>query len=215
MKNRKIKILSYGLYLLISISLMILLFTMRNQYNWVAGGLREMFSYLLIGLTIIFSGVSIVAYLKSKNRKIITLGIIGLMPCLIAIPFFKSPVYTEKNSLIDNVKTIELTYIAWACDCANWATKEDLIMYSENIGDSLAKRCIFIEPANEQITLPDTIGYGNDVVRFTGQYYNKKGFPKDYDFFGEPEKARIFRFTKYEILKSNYGESKKLLIENE
>ena len=88
-------------------------------------------------------------------------------------------------------------------------------MYSENIDDSLAKRCIFIEPANEQITLPDTIGYGNDVVRFTGQYYDKKGFPKDYDFFGEPEKARVFRFTKYEILKSNYGESKKLLIENE
>ena len=148
MKNRKIKILGYGIYLLISIGLLILLFMMRDQFNWIAGGLRELFTYLLIGLTFIFLLIMIIAYLKSKSRKILLLGLIGIIPCLIAISFYRAPVFNESNSLNGKIETIELTYIAWSCDCANWATKEDLKKYSENIGDSLAHRSIFIEPIN-------------------------------------------------------------------
>jgi len=215
MKNRKIKILGYGLYLLISISLLILLFMMRDQFNWIAGGLRELITYLLIGLTIIFSVIAISKYLKSRDRKIVSFGLIGIIPCFLAIPFFESPVFNEKNSLNEKVETIELTYIAWACDCANWATKNDLKRYSENIGDSLAHRSIFIEPANQSIELADTLGYSNDIIKFTGQFYEKKGFPKDYQSFENPDKARIFRYSDYEVVKSNYGEFHKSSNENE
>ncbi|CAL2101541.1 conserved membrane protein of unknown function [Tenacibaculum sp. 190130A14a] len=215
MKNRKIKILGYGLYLLISIGLLILLFMMRDQFNWIAGGLRELFTYLLIGLTIIFSIIAITKYLKSRNRKTVFFGLVGIIPCFLAIPFFEAPVFIEKNSLSEKVETIELTYIAWACDCANWATKEDLKKYSENIGDSLAYQSIFIEPSDESIKLPDTLGYSNDIIKFTGQFYQNRGFPKDYQSFENPDKARIFRYTDYEVVKSNYGEYQKSLSENE
>lgn len=206
MKNRKIKILGYGIYLLISIGLLILLFMMRDQFNWKAGGLRELFTYLLIGFTFIFLLITIITYLKSKSRKILFLGLIGIIPCLVAIPFFRAPVFNETNSLNGKMETIELTYIAWASDCANWATKEDLKKYSENIGDSLAHRCIFIEPANQSLELPDTLGYSNDIIKFTGQFYDKRGFPKDYKSLENPDEARIFRYTNYAVVKSNYRE---------
>ena len=112
----------------------------------------------------------------------------------------------NKGGLEDKTQTLELTYIAWACDCANWSTKEDLEKYSENVDDTLAKQSIFIEPANQAVKLPDTLGFNNDIIKFTGQFYKEKGFPKDYQSFQEPEKSRVFRYTDYEVVKSNYNE---------
>lgn len=113
----------------------------------------------------------------------------------------------NKGGLEDKIKTLELTYIAWACDCANWSTDENLERYSENIGDTLASKSIFIEPANNSLKLPDTLGYSNDRIKFTGQFYNKIGFPKDYNSFQDPDKARVFRYTKYEVIRNNYRET--------
>jgi predicted RNA-binding protein len=90
----------------------------------------------------------------------------------------------NKGVLVGEVETLEMQYIAWACDCANWATKDDLEKYN---GDSLAEQCIFIEPANEKLELPDTLGYSMDVIRFKGQFYENKGFPRGYRSQQNPE----------------------------
>ncbi len=116
----------------------------------------------------------------------------------------------NKNRLKNKTQTLELKYIAWACDCANWVTNEDLENYSENFDDTLAEQSIFIEPANKTLKLPDTLGYSNDVIKFTGQFYNEKGFPKNYHSFQEPEKSRVFRYTNYEVVVSNYNNYKYL-----
>ena len=215
MKNRKVKILVFGFYLLISFGILILLVSIRDQYNWIAGGLRELFTHVMIGLTIVFLLIAIIAYLKSKSKKSIPFGVIGIIPCLLAIPFFNTPIFSGKNSLNEKVETIELTYIAWACDCANWATQEDLKKYADNIGDNLARRSIFIEPADQSLELPDTLGSNNDIIRFTGQFYNDKGFPKGYRSFENPERARVFRYTEYEVVKSNSSEYQDLSDKNE
>ena len=125
---------------------------------------------------------------------------------------FTSCSLDKKGGLEEKVKTLELTYIAWACDCAKWATKEDLKKYST--GDALADQSIFVEPANQSLELPDTLGYSNDIIIFSGQFYNEKGFPRGYQSFEEPEKARVFRYTEYEVVKSNYRESVNLIREN-
>jgi hypothetical protein len=71
----------------------------------------------------------------------------------------------------------------------------------------LSEHCVFIEPADKSLKLPDTLGYSDDIVRFTGQYYIDEGFPKDYVKTEEPaDKAKIFRYTGYKIIKSNYRE---------
>ncbi len=112
---------------------------------------------------------------------------------------------TQQNKLNSKIETVEFHYINWASECANWAPM-DLIKKNEN--DSLASYCVFVEPADTSLILPDTVGYINDIVQFTGQYYIDKGFPKDY-VKGEQQvdKAKVFRYTSYKIIKSNYSQS--------
>ena len=99
----------------------------------------------------------------------------------------------------EKTQTIELSYIAWGCDCANWATLNDIKKYHDS-GDTLADLSIFIEPANDSLKLPDSISYNMTVVKFTGQFYKSKGFPKDFTSDEWPDKSRVFRYTKYEIV---------------
>ncbi len=122
---------------------------------------------------------------------------------------------SKKGGLDGNIQTLELTYIVWACDCANWATSEVLDKFSENIGDTLAKQSIFIEPANQTLELPDTLGYNNVVIKFTGQFYKEKGFPKGHHSYQNPEESRVFRYTSYEVVKSNFMKYQDLDNENE
>lgn len=117
---------------------------------------------------------------------------------------------SKKGGLEPQVQTLELHYIAWACDCANWATQEDIEENPHNYGDSLAMNCIFVEPANSSLALPDSLHYPRDVIRFTGQFYRDKGFPKNYYSFQDPEPARVFRYTSYVVVRSNYKDYKNL-----
>lgn len=110
------------------------------------------------------------------------------------------PTHLEKQE-----QTVSFHYIAWACDCANWATAEDIYKYQDT--DSLDQHCVFIEPADSSLTLPDTLGYNNDIIRFTGRYYVEKGFPKNYKTEQPVDKAKVFRYTGYKVIKSNYRES--------
>jgi len=122
-----------------------------------------------------------------------------------------------ENKLEEKEQVLELEYIAWACACANWVTTEDRERYEndENSGDALSNLTFFIEEANKSLILPDTLGYANDIIRFTGRFYKKKGFPKGVRTEPEEhlEKAKIFRYTKYEVVKSNFADIKKSLNE--
>ncbi|MBP6302808.1 MAG: hypothetical protein KA501_05440 [Bacteroidia bacterium] len=138
---------------------------------------------------------------KQLNKKFIraaTLPFIGL------IPFFI--LYLIPDKLEEKEETLELSYIAWACDCANWAKLDDIKKYND-AGDTLADLSVFIEPADKSYELPDTIGYNGDVIKLTGHFYTKKGFPKGYQSFEQPDRARVFQYTSYKIIKSNHHET--------
>ena len=115
---------------------------------------------------------------------------------------------SDTSKLEDKVQTIELQFIPWACDCANWATTSDIEKYHENIDDTLARLSIFVEPAYSSVILPDTVGYINDRIKFVGQFYREKGFPKDHKSDQPVEQSRVFRYTKYEILNSGFSQSR-------
>ena len=127
---------------------------------------------------------------------------ISVLTLLISCSYFKT------NSIEKKEQTIALSYITWACDCANWATIDDIRKYSDSDGDTLADRSIFIEPADPSLILPVTLGYNGDLVKFTGHFYKEKGFPKGYSSDENPDKARVFRYTKYQIIISNYKDAK-------
>jgi hypothetical protein len=108
------------------------------------------------------------------------------------------------KKLEDKVQSVRFHYIAWACDCANWATGSDIAKYQDDQGDQLADHSVFMEPANPALTLPDTLGYNGDIILFTGQYYVEKGFPKNYRSEEPVDKAKVFRYTAYKVIKSNH-----------
>jgi hypothetical protein len=110
---------------------------------------------------------------------------------------------TDTDELEDTIRTLDLSYVAWSCQCANWILESEHEKYQ--LSGRLAERTMFIEPADSNLNLPDTIGYTGDVIRYTGQFYEDKGYPKNYPVTEmNPEKARVFRYTKYEILSSGY-----------
>lgn len=131
-----------------------------------------------------------------------TIIAISALTILISCSYFKT------DSLEKKEQTKALPYIAWGCDCANWATIDDIRKYSDNISDTLAERSIFIEPADPSLILPDTLCYTGDIINFTGHFYIGKGFPKGYSSEQNVDKARVFRYTKYQIIKSNYKDTK-------
>ena len=69
----------------------------------------------------------------------------------------------------------------------------------------MAENSIFLEPADSSLLLPDTLGYSADIIKFTGQFYTEKGYPKNYPRSEQdPEPSRVFRYTNYKVIRSNY-----------
>jgi hypothetical protein len=111
------------------------------------------------------------------------------------------PIQTGK--LKDTTITIELQYVGFFCQCAQWITADDYVRFKDS--GNIQKRTIFIEPINEDFRLPDTIGYPGDMIRITGQFYENKGYPKYYPITEmKVDSARVFRYEKYQILNSNH-----------
>lgn len=113
---------------------------------------------------------------------------------------------TQQKKLDSKIQTVEFHYIMWSCECANWATQDVITKYQDT--GKLSDHCAFVEPADTSLILPDTIGFSDDIIQFTGQYYIDKGYPND-NVKGEQQvdKAQVFRYTSYKIIKSNYRQS--------
>lgn len=100
--------------------------------------------------------------------------------------------------LNDQLDTIEVENINWACDCAEWR-----IVGEDFPEDSLVSYAIFIEAAEESLKyedapLPEGAWYGN--LKLIGRFYEGKGISRDYKATVEkPDPARVFRYDSYEI----------------
>lgn len=197
MKYRFWTLLGFGIYLTISFVLLLSLLVLRA---WVAVELKTLLSYLLIGTTLIFLATMFSLYFKTKRKQFLYFAITGLIPSVVAVPFFEKSIFEARNRLSGKQEVLELTYIAWGCDHANWVRVDDFQKYAGKHDDSLAQRSIFIEPADDKIKIPDTLISIHSTVRFKGQFYVNKGYPKRYISFENPPKARIFRYTEYSII---------------
>lgn len=109
-----------------------------------------------------------------------------------------------KGGLEERETTIEMCYVVWGCECANWAPID--VLKDTNRALPLDQYTCFIEPANVNNQLSnDTIGFSNDRVLFTGRFYENEGYPADFTSSQwDVEKAKVFRYTNYKILKSGY-----------
>ena len=110
---------------------------------------------------------------------------------------------TRTGKLENTFNSIELEYVGFFCQCAQWITPDEYGSFKDT--GHLSEHTIFIEPINKSLNLPDTIGYPGDVIRVAGRFYENKGYPKYFPVTEmNVDAARVFRYEKYEILKSNH-----------
>jgi hypothetical protein len=100
-------------------------------------------------------------------------------------------------------KTIEVTYVNWACDCADFIETKN---YADSpTSEPASEDYLFIEPANPQLALKNNF-YEKDHfeknLRLTGHFYIDKGVPASYEMKTpeKPEHARVFRYDKIEYI---------------
>lgn len=102
------------------------------------------------------------------------------------------------NTLLPQVTTLDLQYIAWGCACAQWITAADYRKYENS---DLASHCIFLEPANDSLSrLLNFFDASRHKATVVGQFYEKPDYPKG-TIQGEEklDKAKVFRFTSLRI----------------
>jgi hypothetical protein len=149
-------------------------------------------------LFVLLIGVAILALSKnSRKRGFLRFVLFITVPVIFAV-LLKFSVDFRDNELVGTEQNIELNYISWGCDCANWAETK-VVNEKWNDYDRLNSTCYFIEPATDSLTLPDSFHVSNNRIIFTGRFYKYPKFPKGYYSQEHPDPALVFRYTKYEL----------------
>jgi hypothetical protein len=90
--------------------------------------------------------------------------------------------FSCSNELEDQEINLEVYYIDWACECANWIKKEDLNKFSGNI-EKLAENCFYIEPIDESVILPDSLLKSGNFIKLKGKFYKMRDFQRVINHF--------------------------------
>jgi len=142
---------------------------------------------------------------KKLLIRIFTLLTFLVLWMVLKFYFESTPTFLDRPfKLSATTETIELNYVNWACDCANFI--ETKHAQNDPNYETREEDCIFIEPANAKLKLPERYfekGHFERKLRLTGQFYLKKGIPRFYEQ-KTPEKpvpARVFRYTEFEMVK--------------
>ncbi len=106
-----------------------------------------------------------------------------------------------ENSLNGKTEILDLMYIAWGCDCANWIKVEDAKRL-EDQDSSLESSCIYLESAIDSNVIPAGFDPFKHILIVSGQFYKYKGLPPEMRNSEEhPERAPIFRYTSFKIIR--------------
>lgn len=118
-----------------------------------------------------------------------------LMSCDLSNEKDASTVDSPKE-LHAQVDTINVTYISWACACANWLPTTYLEDPNYNVTDNAAD-CIYIEARKEHLKVPEDLKTNNMTIQLVGSFYKEPGVSKDYvqQTSEKPEEASVFRYT--------------------
>ncbi|WP_428897290.1 hypothetical protein Dip518_001077 [Parelusimicrobium proximum] len=107
-----------------------------------------------------------------------------------------------RNTLEQNSRELEVMYINWACDCADYIELSHFNDPDYEIDD---KDCLFIEAESQDLQdIEDS--YKKDpfdkYLKLYGQFYTRPAVSKTYEQKTEecPGKAKVFRYTHIEII---------------
>ncbi len=139
-------------------------------------------------------------------KKIISFSIliiISVTIILLTYLYFKFNItfLDTPKKLSKNQETISVTYINWACDCADFIkTNEELYL---NDGSIDKNKLFFLEGEKDKLNLKLSEYIDSNrkkSLKVTGSFYEDLGIPKNYELKTpeKPEKALVFKFHKIE-----------------
>jgi hypothetical protein len=121
----------------------------------------------------------------------------ALTPNIVATRTDTAQFDIDKGVLSEKIQTLDVSFAAISCPCAQWFETSQL-KSTDN------RTYIFLEPSNNKIINADTLFDGNNLpvrILLTGQFYQKKGYPKNYrPVKGDPKIEKVFRYTKLKIV---------------
>jgi hypothetical protein len=197
--NLKTKIF-FGLYFLLWVSFLVILYLHEmDKYEeitfiwFLLTGIITAFTTIVLILSIIIKYI-----FKPGSRYVLRRNFaICLSPLLFLSPLAYKQYHI--NDLEAKKETITLSYISWACDCANWVTPEQMNKYSDNI-ESLSKLCVNIEAADKKHAIPYNLYSNNTVIKLTGKFYKYRKLPNTGTDEFYVAKARTFRYDSYKVI---------------
>jgi hypothetical protein len=100
-------------------------------------------------------------------------------------------------------QTIEVTYVNWACDCADFVETKNF--KTSPISEPEEDDYLFVEPAREEVNLDSTYYsrlHFSKNLKLTGRFYIDKGIPTSYEMKTplKPEHAKVFLYDKVEFV---------------
>ena len=103
-------------------------------------------------------------------------------------------------------ETIEVSYVNWACDCADFI--ETKFYNDDPQYEAKEEDCIFIEPSDINNKIPPVYyekEHFDNYLKLSGQFYIDDGIPNSYDRKTpkKPQKARVFRYNSFELVRKN------------
>ena len=143
-------------------------------------------------------GLILISCTNSSKKEIIVQTKANKM--IVKTKFKHGEILSDSTNILENeIHKIELSYTVWGCACANWINVKDLKIEDTNLE---VEKHIFIEPANENLELPDSFNAMKNNIKVTGQFYINEDYPKGTIQTEEDlKKAKVFRYTKIEIVR--------------
>ncbi|MEO3407215.1 hypothetical protein AAFN85_25075 [Mucilaginibacter sp. CAU 1740] len=104
----------------------------------------------------------------------------------------------QAQSKLENTPTtIIVSYGYVGCTCAQWVINDDRL-------NTTKAEYIYLEQGNKKLIKADDLpdGLHSMRIKVTGYFYKEKGFPRNYTpAKGDPEPARVFRYSKIQKVK--------------
>jgi hypothetical protein len=151
---------------------------------------------LTVFVTVVVFTVLLILYFRSSlQRRSYKRGMIfSLSPIIPLSPFLI--ILLTPNKLEDKTHTIDLNFIPYACDCANWRINkiDHLEVHLDDIGE------IYLEPQIPEIGIPDSVSVIGTTIEVVGRFYKWNGFPTGYHSEEIPDKARVFQYSDYKVM---------------
>jgi len=108
----------------------------------------------------------------------------------------------HKDALSAELDTMELTYMAYACDCPSWVQLNE---HDQNTGlktGLAADSSYYIEPADTSLLIDDRLRIAGNTIRFIGRKYMNMRIPDNAEFTDpEPPAGIVLRYYSYQVLR--------------